>query len=79
MIDPIVAEVRKYRDEHARKFKYDINDICEDYKRKHKKYLELLRKVRDSISTDSAAWSVCFCGVVGCGGGVVCWWYEVDG
>lgn len=30
--DPIVEEVRKYRDEHARKFHYDIDRIYEDLK-----------------------------------------------
>lgn len=35
MIDPIVEEVRKHRDEHARKFDYDLNRICEDF-RKHR-------------------------------------------
>ena len=31
--DPIVAEIRKIRDEHAAKFNYDIHAICEDYRR----------------------------------------------
>lgn len=31
--DPIVAEIRKIRDEHAAKFNYDIAAICEDYRR----------------------------------------------
>jgi hypothetical protein len=35
MIDPIIEEVRKHRDEHARKFDYDLNRICEDF-RKHR-------------------------------------------
>ncbi|VGO12316.1 hypothetical protein PDESU_00867 [Pontiella desulfatans] len=30
MNDPIVEEVRKYRDEHARKFNYDLDAIVED-------------------------------------------------
>lgn len=36
MKDPIVAEVRKIRDEHAKKFKYDLHAICEDIKQKEK-------------------------------------------
>ncbi len=28
--DPTVAEVRKFRDEHARKFNYDLDEICAD-------------------------------------------------
>jgi hypothetical protein len=30
MKDPIVAEVRKYRMEHAKKFNYNSNDIYND-------------------------------------------------
>lgn len=32
MTDPIIEEVRKHRDEHARKFNYDLNLICEDFR-----------------------------------------------
>ena len=32
MEDPIVAEVRKYRDEHAAKFGYDLRAIAEDFR-----------------------------------------------
>ena len=35
--DKIVEEVRKYRDEHAIKFDYDINKIYQDLKEKEKK------------------------------------------
>ena len=31
--DPIVAEIRKIRDEHAKKFNYDLDAIFEDYQR----------------------------------------------
>jgi len=27
--DPIVAEIRRYRAEHAKKYDYDLNRICE--------------------------------------------------
>ncbi len=30
MNDPIVAEVRKHRDEHAKRFNYDLDAICAD-------------------------------------------------
>ena len=30
MIDPIVEEVRKYRNNHAKKFNYDMHAICTD-------------------------------------------------
>lgn len=34
--DPIVAEIRKIRNEHAAKFNYDIAAICEDIRRQEK-------------------------------------------
>ncbi|MCK5146937.1 hypothetical protein KAR48_09280 [bacterium] len=34
--DAIVEEIRKYRDEHASKFNYDINKIYKDLKEKEK-------------------------------------------
>ena len=35
--DPIVAEVRRVRDELARKFNYDVHAICEDLCRRQGK------------------------------------------
>jgi len=32
MKDPIVEEVRQFRNEHSRQFDYDLDAICEDYK-----------------------------------------------
>ncbi len=32
--DPIVAEVRKARDEYARRFNYDLDAICRDLQQK---------------------------------------------
>jgi hypothetical protein len=31
MNDPIVNEVRMFRDEHAKSFNYDLKAICDDY------------------------------------------------
>ncbi len=36
MNDPIVDEVRKFRDEHALKFNYDLDAICADLMEKQK-------------------------------------------
>ena len=36
MKDPIVEEVRKARDEHARKFNYDLDAICRDIQERQK-------------------------------------------
>lgn len=30
----VLDEIRKYRDEHAKAFNYDINAICEDIRRR---------------------------------------------
>jgi hypothetical protein len=32
MKDPIVDEIRQYRNEHSEKFGYDLDAICEEYK-----------------------------------------------
>jgi hypothetical protein len=37
MNDPIVEEVRKARQEHAKKFNYNLDDICLDLKKIEKK------------------------------------------
>jgi len=37
MDDPIVAEIRKTRDEHARRFGYDLPAICKNI-REHQKH-----------------------------------------
>ena len=35
-LDPIVEEVRKIRDEYAKKFNYDLDAICRDLQEKQK-------------------------------------------
>jgi len=42
MNDPIVEEVRRVRDEHARKYNYDLQAICDDFRSRHKQFVELL-------------------------------------
>lgn len=32
--DPIVEEIRRIRDEHAKRFDYDLHAICEDFRKK---------------------------------------------
>ena len=34
MNDPIIDEIRKYRDEHAKAFNYDLKLICEDLRKR---------------------------------------------
>ena len=36
--DPIVEEVRKARDEYAKKFNYDLDAICRDLQQKQKQH-----------------------------------------
>lgn len=31
--DPIVEEIRRIRDEHAKRFNYDLHAICEDFRK----------------------------------------------
>ena len=38
MKDPIVEEVRRFRNEHSKKFHYDLDAICEEYK-KHQAHI----------------------------------------
>lgn len=51
--DSIVDEVRKARDEYARKFNYDLHAICEDLRRKEKESgaVVVTRPKRTPIST----------------------------
>ena len=47
MNDPIVEEVRKYRNDHAKRFNYDLDAICNDLinaQRLHKKRLVNFKK-----------------------------------
>ncbi len=53
MIDPIVEEVRKYRDEHARKFNYNLDMICEDLRCRHAQNVERLKQIRTANKTNA--------------------------
>lgn len=53
MIDPIIEEVRKYRDEHARRFNYDLDMICEDLRSQHAQNLDRLKQIRAVGKTDA--------------------------
>ncbi len=46
MNDPIVNEIRKFRDEHAKLFNYNIKAICNDYRQKHSSYIEKLAQIK---------------------------------
>lgn len=40
--DPIIAELRKIRDDHAREFNYDIKAIVEDLQKKEQEHTDKL-------------------------------------
>jgi hypothetical protein len=42
MNDPIVEEIRRYRQEHAAKYGNDIHRICKDLRREEEKYKDRL-------------------------------------
>jgi hypothetical protein len=46
MIDPIVEEIRRFRNEHAKKFNYDLNAICEDLKKHQLTYSHKLVRLK---------------------------------
>jgi len=52
MIDPIIEEVRNYRDEHARRFNYNVDMICEDLRSRHAQNVERLQQIRTASTTD---------------------------
>jgi len=47
MIDPIVEEVRCIRDEHSKKFNYDLGAICADIRQHQEQFgRRLIRRKR---------------------------------
>ena len=53
--DPILDEIRRQRDEHAKEFNYDLTAICEDHrqfaaglKKKGWKFVKLPRRRRET-------------------------------
>ena len=46
MIDPIVEEVRRIRDEHAKKFNYDLGAICADIREHQEQFGRRLIRVQ---------------------------------
>lgn len=53
MTDPIVEEVRKHRDEHARLFNYDLDKICKDLRRKQENSGRKIRRLNESTTIGS--------------------------
>ncbi len=55
MTDPIVNEVRKHRDEHARQFNYDLDQIFADLMRKQENSGRKLRRRKPSTTIESTS------------------------
>ena len=49
MKDPIVAEIRKIRDEHAAKFNYDLDAIFKDLKKTEHKLKDRLVRLKPKL------------------------------
>lgn len=59
MIDPIVEEIRAYRNEHAKKFKYNLDAICDDFKKDQQKYADKLVRLKPKrVVNGKAAFTV---------------------
>lgn len=53
--DPIVNEVRKIRDELAKKFNYDVDVIFSDLREKQKKYGNRIVNLREQRKGEQAS------------------------
>lgn len=49
MKDPIIEEIRRIRDEHSKKFNYDLDAICEDYKIRQSKLKNRLVRLKPKL------------------------------
>lgn len=49
--DPIVAEIHRFREQHARRFNYDIHAICDDIRKRQakRKNLSPLKPVTPTV------------------------------
>lgn len=54
MHDPIVAEVRGFRDAHSKKFNYNVRAIAADYKKKHESNILLLKEIKNNFNKVSS-------------------------
>ena len=52
MKDPIVEKIRRFRNEHAKKFNYDLDAICEDFKAHQSHYTNRLVKLKPKKIAD---------------------------
>ena len=50
MNDPIVAEIRKHRDEHAKRFNHDLHTICADLMARQEKSGHRLVRLKPRVA-----------------------------
>jgi hypothetical protein len=50
MYDPIVSEVRKFRNAHSKKFNYNVNAIFEDYDNRHDEIISRLKNIKKDFN-----------------------------
>ena len=55
MKDPIVEEVRKARQDHARKFNHDLTAICDDLKKIEKECVKRLISLPPKLLTKASS------------------------
>ena len=60
MKDPILEEIRQLRDNHAKKFNYDLKAICEDYKSHQILVGKRLVRLKPKIANQSLQRTVSF-------------------
>ena len=54
MKDPIVEEVRRFRNEHSKKFDYDLDAICEEYKKHQVQIGRRLVRLKPKLKANKA-------------------------
>ena len=52
MKDPIIEEIRRIREEHSKQFNYDLDAICEDYKKHQSKIKNRLVRLKPKTTAD---------------------------
>ena len=47
---PIIAEIRKIRDDHSKKINYNVNAIFEDYDNRHDEIMSRLKNIKNNFN-----------------------------
>jgi len=49
MKDPFVSEIRKFREEHAKQFNFDLHAICEDLRKYQKAFISQNSTIKPAV------------------------------